>query len=558
MRRSEDIAARVAVASDGGACVGCELCIHYQVTLRSVVGCRHRADNAAFARPEVRSAEVTLGDSVESPSDRTIAALPLRSTLGAFRDLGRHTALYGMSAGAVQLLGVITVPVFSRELSPSSYGLLELTLIAVALSATVVDCGLIAAVQRSFFDYSSAESDRRRAVVSTAFTVTAAVALLATIAVILTLGPLAKALYGRTERGILLLAALSIVPVAVGQFSRNVLRLYVRPVQYAISSFLSAGVGAASALVAVAVFHFGVIGVIGGMLIGYGLSAAYGLSVTGADLRAQPSQLELKRMLAFGLPLVPSGIALWLVWFIDRVMLARLASLDDVGQYAIANRLATILLLAVLAFNLAFGPFILSLHAQDRELERRVRAQTSLLVVALLAVLGVGLSLFAREIIGLVAPRYGRAHLVVGLLSLSIVIYGVYPVVSTGLSIARRTSSLGVISVAAAGVNVGLNLVLIPAWGLVGAAVSTVGAFAALTCGTAIAAQRIDPVDYPLGRLALVLASAIAAGAAALVSTGSEADDLVIKLGCLAGFTAVAGVVVVSSSRSALAFVRRS
>ena len=494
---------------------------------------------------------------MEPLSDRTIATLPLRSTLGAFKDLGRHTVLYGLSAGAVQLLGIVTVPVFSRELSPSSYGLLELTLIAVALLATVVDCGLIAAVQRSFFDYSAAEPERRRAVVSTAFAATAAVALLATVAVVLALGPLANALYGRTERGILLLAALSIVPVAVGQFSRNVLRLHVRPVQYAISSFLSAGVGAASALVAAVVFHFGATGIIGGMLIGYGLSAVYGVCATAADLHVQPSRIELKRMLAFGLPLVPAGIALWLVWFIDRVMLARLASLDDVGQYAIANRLATVLLLAVLAFNLAFGPFILALHAQDHELERRVRAQTSLLVVALLAVLGVALSLFAREIIGLVAPRYDRAHLVVGLLSLSIVIYGVYPVVSTGLSIARRTTFLGAVSIAAAGVNVGLNLVLIPAWGMVGAAVSTVGAFAVLTGGTAIAAQRIDPVDYPLGRLALVLVSAVGAGAAAFVSTGSEVDDVAIKLGCLLGFTAIAGVVVVSSSGAALAFVRR-
>ena len=493
---------------------------------------------------------------MEPSSDRTIGTLPLRSTLGPFRDLGRHTVLYGLSASAVQLLGIVTVPVFSRELSPSSYGLLELTLIAVALSATVVDCGLIAAVQRSFFDYSAAEPERRRAVVSTAFTATTAVALLATIAVVFALGPLANALYGRTERGILLLAALSIVPVAVGQFSRNVLRLHVRPVRYAISSFLSAGVGAAAALVAVAVLHFGVRGVVGGMLIGYALSAVYGVCVTATDLRVQPSRVELKRMLSFGLPLVPAGIALWLVWFIDRVMLARLSSLNDVGQYAIANRLATVLLLAVLAFNLAFGPFILSLHAQDRELERRVRAQTSLLVVGSLAVLGVSLSLFARELIELVAPRYDRAHTVVGLLSLSILIYGVYPVVSTGLSIARRTTFLGVISVSAAAVNVALNLVLIPAWGMVGAAVSTVGAFAVLTVGTAIAAQRIDPVDYPIGRLAVVLVSAVAAGAAAFVSTGSEIDDVAIKLGCLLAFTAVAGVVVVSSSKAALAFVR--
>jgi O-antigen/teichoic acid export membrane protein len=496
---------------------------------------------------------------VDTQPDGVLATAtpPLESTLGAFRRLLRHTALYGLSASAVQLVGVVTVPVFARELSPSKYGVLELTLVAIALLATVVDAGLGTAAQRSFFDYRATDHERRHSVVATAFVATLAVALGATVAVVVALGPLSRALYGRPERGILLLASLSIVPVAVGQYCRNVLRLYVRPMQFALSSFLGAGVGAAAALVAAAVFHFGVIGIVGGMLGGYALSAVYGVSVTAADLRAQPSRFELKRMLAFGLPLVPSGIALWLVWFIDRVMLARLASLSDVGQYAIANRLTALLLLAVLAFNLAFGPYILSLHAEDRDLERRVRAQTLLLVVALLAVLGVALSLFAREIIELVAPRYDRAHEVVGLLSLAIVIYGVYPVVSTGLSIARRTSFLGAISVAAAAVNVGLNFVLIPLWGMVGAGVSTVCAFAVLSGGTAIAAQRVDPVDYPVGRLALVLAAAIAAAAAAFVSTGSGADDIAIKLVCLAGFTAVATGVVVSSSSAALAFFKR-
>jgi O-antigen/teichoic acid export membrane protein len=496
---------------------------------------------------------------VDSQPDGLLAPepVPLVSTVGAFKGLVRHTALYGLSAGAVQLVGVVTVPVFARELSPVSYGLLELTLIVVALLATVVDAGIGTAAQRSFFDYSAAEYLQRRTVVATAFLATTALAFLATVVVVAALGPVSEILYGQSQRWILLLAALSIGPAAIGQFCRNVMRLHSQPSRFALSSLLGAGVGAAASLVATVVFHLGVRGIVGGLLVGYVLSALYGLASTATDLRARPSRFELRRMLAFGLPLVPAGIALWLVWFIDRVMLARLSGLGDVGEYAIANRLTAVLLLAVLAFNLAFGPYILSLHAEDRQFERRVRAQSLLLAVAVLSILGVALTLFARELISLVAPRYDRAHEVVGLLSLAIVIYGIYPVVSTGLTIARRTAFLGAISVAAAGLNIGLNLVLIPAWGMVGAAVATVGAFVVLSGGTAIAAQRIDRVAYPVGRLVVVVAAAIAAGAAAFVSTGSGAADVAIKLGCLAGFTAIAAAVVVSSSSAALEFLRR-
>ena len=52
-------------------------------------------------------------------------------------------------------------------------------------------------------------------------------------------------------------------------------------------------------------------------------------------------------MLAYGLPLVPAAFALWALALVDRIMLSKLGSLADVGQYAVANRVSNVLLLAV-------------------------------------------------------------------------------------------------------------------------------------------------------------------------------------------------------------------
>jgi O-antigen/teichoic acid export membrane protein len=67
-----------------------------------------------------------------------------------------------------------------------------------------------------------------------------------------------------------------------------------------------------------------------------------------------------------------------------------------------------------------------------------------------------------------------------------------------------------VISGVAALLNVGLNLALIPPFGMMGAAVATIGAYAALFLGMAWRAQRVFPVPYQWRRVATALGAAIA------------------------------------------------
>jgi len=77
--------------------------------------------------------------------------------------------------------------------------------------------------------------------------------------------------------------------------------------------------------------------------------------------------------------------------------------------------------------------------------------------------------------------------------------------VSPGVHLAGRTRVFPWLAAAAAVVNVGMNLLLIPSFGMVGAAWSTVLAFAVLAVGTMVVAQRFYPVPYEYGRLARVL-----------------------------------------------------
>jgi O-antigen/teichoic acid export membrane protein len=270
-----------------------------------------------------------------------------------------------------------------------------------------------------------------------------------------------------------------------------------------------------------------------GMVVGNALATLYGLAVAGRHVGLRLSRPELRTMLAFGLPLVPTAAALWGLSFLDRVMLGQLADLSEVGQYAVGARFAMVVMFLVSAFGLAFSPFILSLWAEDRELEKRVRVRTLTYVTTVLTALSVLITLFAREIATVVAPGFDDAHRVVGLLCVGVVLFGISSVTMSGISFARRSRVFAICSAVAVAINAGLNVVLIPAIGGEGAALATAVAYGFLATAYYVVSQRLYPTPYeprkavlvvvlgaavmPLGLLPLGLASVAAkvAGVAA-------------------------------------------
>jgi O-antigen/teichoic acid export membrane protein len=87
----------------------------------------------------------------------------------------------------------------------------------------------------------------------------------------------------------------------------------------------------------------------------------------------------------------------------------------------------------------------------------------------------------------------------------------VYLLTSIGLNITRRTQYYPVATVTAALVNVGLNLLLIPRHGIIGAAWANGAAYAVQAALGFMLSQHFYPVRYEWGRIARALGAAAAA-----------------------------------------------
>ncbi len=151
------------------------------------------------------------------------------------------------------------------------------------------------------------------------------------------------------------------------------------------------------------------------------------------------------------------------------------------------------LLLLVSAFGIAYSPFMLSLHAEDPEAERLVRARLLTYLTAGLIVLAVVFSLFAREIIAVIAPSYHRSYQAVALVCAGTVALGFCQIPMADITISRRTKLFAYYSMIAAVVNLGLNFALIPPWGQVGAAAATAVGYLRSRCSTTAAPSASIP-----------------------------------------------------------------
>ncbi|HLH65325.1 MAG TPA: oligosaccharide flippase family protein [Solirubrobacteraceae bacterium] len=451
-----------------------------------------------------------------------------------FLRLARQTAVYGIGAVAQQMLGVVTLPVYARVFDPAQYGVVEVITVGLSVLAIFVDLGLGSASQRSYYDYSEEQADERRLVLSSSIGPSMAIALAIAAALAVANTQVSELVFSSSRYGsTVILAGLSVPALTLATLLREVMRLRFQPWRYLTAALIAGGVGSLLSVGLVLGTGIGINGVFLGALVGNVLAAGYALWIVHPHIGRRISRRELRVMLAYGLPLIPSAIAMWALQFVDRILLTKLASLSEVGEYAIANRLSLALMMLVSAFGVAYSPFMLSLHRDDPAAELQVRARLLTYLTAALVALSVVLSVFAREIVSVLAPGFHTAYESVALVCAGTVALGFSQVAMAGIALTRRTRLFAIYASVAAVVNLGLNFALIPIWGQVGAAAATAIGYVLLAVLYYRGAQRVYPTPYSPRRLIAVSALGAALMPVGLLGDRPLALDLAAKVGAL-------------------------
>jgi O-antigen/teichoic acid export membrane protein len=464
---------------------------------------------------------------------------PGSESTGLGRLLLRDSALYGAGHFAARSTYLILVPVLTRVLAPPEYGAVDLLTAASAIALSLVSLEVTQGLAR----YVSAEQDpaeRRRLASSALWYGAAAFALLSLLGVVLA-DPLSTVILGsQGDPAMVGAAALAASANGIFLIVHSQLRWELRAGAYAAVAVIFAFTSLGATIAVVTVARAGVVGVFAGQLIGSALASAVAFRLVRGSFTPEFSSMALRRILRFSVPLVPAAVAAFVAANVDRFVISRMLENAQVGVYGVGYRIASIVGIAVVAFQLALTPLIYARYERASTPRELASVFDSYVVLAVTAWLTV--SLFAPELVAFLATSpYSEANSVISFLAGALIVKGMASF-APGLAIAGRTEIVAVISTLTLAAVIALNLILVPVVGIEGAAAaSLVSAFIGLAV-TVVLGQRYYPVPYRW--MPVTLLSLLAIGAVFL-SSALALDGIpgvAVRLGLVVGIAGAARV----------------
>jgi O-antigen/teichoic acid export membrane protein len=413
-----------------------------------------------------------------------------------FHDLFKNIFLYGTGGLFVKATIFLTIPIYTRIFDPTDYGILNYMLSAVGLFGVLVSLGADSAFTRYFW---SARTPREKQVVTSTWL--GFLALWSGSIVMLFL-PFTKFFsqwsFGTGNYALLFACALLTVPFTLinglcGQVLRNQNRAWPFSILSVISTLLGIGLG----LYGVLTLRLGLLGILGGSLLAACIMLPIRLWTARALLRPLFSSRVLAGMLSWGIPLVPMSLAYWVFGLSDRLMLGKLSNLEQVGLYAVANGVASILTLVHGAIGLAWVPIAFRVYEEQREIAPQFFGQVMTYILVVFGLLSVGITTFAFEALTILSTSaFLVAALAVGPLTLGFTALASTHVTALGISLTKKTKYFAILSWLAALLNLTLNVLLIPRWGMMAASWTTALSCAFLSLAYMFTSQRLWPILY--------------------------------------------------------------
>lgn len=451
-----------------------------------------------------------------------------------FKQLAGQSSLYTIGEVLRSSLSFLLLPIYTRLLAPADYAILGVMSPVFALLSALMALGMPAALVRFYFDYQDDPATLRRYIGTvTLFGVSSGL-----------LGSLLLTLLGPAIFGWLLpntpfhpFVLITIWNAGITVVSVLALQLFRarQQAQYFITfSLVDFGLTTALIILLVVGLGLGALGSLWGQLLAAVVMAAPALWVLARASKLTFSWPLLRTSLRFSLPLLPFILGTWALNVSDRIVLDGLVSREALGLYTLGYQFGVLLNLIAMALNNAWQPFFYQ-NAADRKNDPMIGSFITY-QVALMVVLALAVALLAPEVIRIMAaPSYWAAAAIVPWIAAGYVARYLYFFPVNSMLFRKRPGWVAALTILAAALNIGLNLWLVPQFGIMAAAVNTLVAFVVLFIMAYIVGQRIFPVQYQWGRLLLLIGLALALFALSLlIPTGNLLLGIALKLALLA------------------------
>ena len=450
--------------------------------------------------------------------------------------LGSIYSIGSISQGA---LFVLLFPIYTSFLSPQDFGIIGLMSITVSLLTRFVSSPINSAFTR--FYYAPEYKEKSGILLFNLFLW--ALLIITCCAVIF--WRISEYLAGvllqdRNLAHLLKVYALILFLQPLSSLFLCLLRMLEKAKYSVFTSISSLLLSAGLTLYLLIVLKKGVLALIIGNLIGLVVTVIMVLPVFVKRSTFKLSRSILIPPLKYAYPLLLSEYSNLLIQSGDRYVLRIFNSVSMVGLYAFGYQIAGILQTALVTpLKQALQPVVLK-QEEDPEAIRhflRVGATYFYLVGCATCLL---ISLFSREILMLFARKeaFWGAWIIVPIITYSYVQHGLGNFVGWGMGLMKKSFHVSGIVLVAALVNIGLNFLFVPRWGMLGAAVATMLSYIVWNFLKAYYSAKFYDLHFEIGRILHITVIGFGLYGLSLLGASNAAigTDAVLKFLCFLGY----------------------
>lgn len=384
--------------------------------------------------------------------------------------LFKGTAIYGVGQTLNRMVALLMLPLFTAYLSPEDFGVISLLGMLSFLVTPLFGLGFGASMGIVYFE-GSCETRKAR-------TVWTALAILATSsAIMLSLAtlfaePISNLLFNTPQYGreIILVVGTAALNGILIQPLQSRLQFEERASLFTVLSTVSALLVIALNALFVVRMGMGVNGWLIGGAIGAAISFCAFLLVVVRSTTFTLDSTVARKLIRLGLPMMPSFAFLLVMQHSGRYMLQWEKGLAEVGIYTIGYNFGMVVALAVGAFTTAWYSFFNSFV--DRQSEgAQVFSKVMTYYIFLSGIIGLLFFAGAKPVVLLFTQHaFHAAYGVIGMVALSQCLSGVFSVLLPGCYFAQEVHVVNIVQGLATVALLLANMLLIPRYGIYGAA----------------------------------------------------------------------------------------
>ena len=398
---------------------------------------------------------------------------------------------------AVTSFGVLVL--YTKYLPPADFGIVSLIWIFVVVASVVIDGGLNTAFCIKFYKVSKEENTKN---IYSIFIYNLMIFGLFFLIFLIFPSLFQNILKLQIPKSDLAIVFLLIIFMIFGNFYTSILIVDRKPKNYFIVKLIFNVVLITSSLVYLVVLKFGYISYLNAYLVSYFVIAFIGviyfISNYKPRFKSIISLTNLRSLLKLGLPLVPNTLMLMLLTWADRYILNLYIGLAIVGIYTVGYRFAEIINIFIInPFGQALSPVLFKQYSKLKYEYKRTMSRVFKYYWLVMFSIMIAYFTILREVFQFfIGIEYIGGYDVISIVLLGIILWGMTNLLGATVVMKEKTNKMFLFTFISVSLNIGLNFVLIPKYGMYGAAVATLVSFALQFIMIFIYTQKLVFINY--------------------------------------------------------------